>query len=169
MKRLTWPALLAVTLLAAGCSKKTDDRVQGYVEGEFVYVASPYAGALETLSVQRGAQVKAGDPLFTLESGAEKAARDEAARKLAQVQAKLLARAAGWLAPGGRLVYAVCSLEREEGEGQTLFLPLTPDRITAEELPAGLLPTTDGWLRTDPGMLAEAGGMDGFFIGRWTA
>lgn len=89
--------------------------------------------------------------------------------ELAAVQAKLLARAAGWLAPGGRLVYAVCSMEREEGEGQTLFLPLTPDRITAGELPAGLTPTTEGWLRTDPGMLADAGGMDGFFIGRWKA
>jgi len=89
--------------------------------------------------------------------------------ELAQVQAKLLARASGWLTPGGRLVYAVCSMEREEGEGQTLFLPLTPDRITADELPAGLLPTTEGWLRTDPGILADAGGMDGFFVGRWKA
>jgi len=86
---------------------------------------------------------------------------------LAAVQAKLLARAAGWLAPGGQLVYAVCSLEREEGEGQTLFLPLAPDPILPAELPAGLEPTAQGWLRTDPGMLADAGGMDGFFIGRW--
>jgi len=89
--------------------------------------------------------------------------------ELAAVQARLLARAAGWLAPGGRLVYAVCSMEPEEGEGQTLFLPLTPDPIRADELPAGLLPTAQGWLRTDPGMLAEAGGMDGFFVARWQA
>jgi len=89
--------------------------------------------------------------------------------ELAAVQARLLARAAGWLAPGGRLVYAVCSLEPEEGEGQTLFFPLAPDPIRADELPAGLLPTAQGWLRTDPGMLAEAGGMDGFFVARWRA
>jgi HlyD family secretion protein len=90
MNRFNHLALLAVaTLLAAGCAKKSNNRVQGYVEGEFVYVASPYAGALETLSVQRGAQVKTTDPLFTLESGSEKAARDEAERKLSQARANL--------------------------------------------------------------------------------
>ena len=37
----------------------------------------------------------------------------------------------------------------------------------AASLPAGLMPTAEGWLRTDPGMLAEAGGLDGFFVARW--
>ena len=44
-------------------------------------------------------------------------------------------------------------------------LALVP--IDAGELPAGLQPSADGWLRTDPGMLPEAGGLDGFFIARW--
>jgi HlyD family secretion protein len=57
--------------------------VQGYVEGEFVYVASPLAGALQTLGVSRGAQVQAGDYLFELDREPEKTARDEAAQKLA--------------------------------------------------------------------------------------
>ena len=39
--------------------------------------------------------------------------------------------------------------------------------ITAEELPDGLEPTPEGWLRTHPGMLAEQGGLDGFFVARW--
>lgn len=82
-------AALAGFCLLAGCSPPDRDRVQGYVEGEFVYVASPLAGALETLSVRRGAQVKAGDPLFALESVAEKAVRDEAERRLAQAHASL--------------------------------------------------------------------------------
>ena len=89
--------------------------------------------------------------------------------EMAELQAALLARAATWLAPGGRLVYAVCSLEPEEGEAQAASVTLTPDPIRAEELPAGLLPDPDGSLRTDPGMLAEAGGMDGFYIARWCA
>lgn len=63
--------------------------MQGYVEGEYLYVASPVAGALQSLKVQRGMQVNAGDLLFALESGSEKAARDEAARRLAQSQANL--------------------------------------------------------------------------------
>ena len=86
--------------------------------------------------------------------------------EMASLQAKLLERASGWLVPGGRLVYAVCSLEREEGEGQMPDLPLACDPIRADELPDGLSPSPEGWLRTDPGMLAEAGGLDGFFIAR---
>jgi len=87
--------------------------------------------------------------------------------EMAELQQRLLQRAQGWLVPGGRLVYAVCSLEREEGEGQAAAVTLTPDPIRPEELPAGLQPPPEGWLRTDPGLLAEAGGMDGFFIARW--
>lgn len=87
--------------------------------------------------------------------------------EMADLQARLLARAAGWLEPGGRLVYAVCSLEREEGEGQVAALALTGDPITTGELPAGLSLTAEGWLRTDPGMLGEAGGLDGFFVARF--
>jgi len=87
--------------------------------------------------------------------------------EMAELQEGLLARAAEWLKPGGVLVYAVCSLEREEGEEQAAKVGLTPDPIRAEELPEGLTPSAEGWLRTDPGMLGEAGGLDGFFVARW--
>ena len=87
--------------------------------------------------------------------------------ELAEFQKGLLERAAGWVKPGGRLVYAVCSLEREEGEAQTACVSLAPLPIGADELPASLAPSADGWLRTDPGLLAGQGGLDGFFIARW--
>lgn len=91
--------------------------------------------------------------------------------EMVELQRALAAKAAEWLNPGGVLVYAVCSLEAEEGEEQAPWidaeLGLTPAPITAEELPAGLAPTPEGWLRTHPGMLAEQGGLDGFFVGRW--
>lgn len=80
---------LAVLAILVGCSRSDPNRTQGYVEGEFMYVASPFAGALESLHVQRGAQVKEGDPLFWLDSTSEKAARDEAERRLAQARANL--------------------------------------------------------------------------------
>jgi len=86
---------------------------------------------------------------------------------LAALQARLLERAQGWLAPGGTLVFATCSLEPAEGEEQAARVPLAPYPIAKAELPAGLEPAAGGHLRTHPGMLAEAGGLDGFFIVRW--
>ncbi|MGO9566078.1 MAG: HlyD family secretion protein [Desulfomonilaceae bacterium] len=82
-------ATLAALCVLAGCSRQNPDRVQGYVEGEFVYVASPLAGQLESLFVQRGQWVKAGDHLFTLDSQPEKDARDQAAHQLAQARSNL--------------------------------------------------------------------------------
>lgn len=81
-------SVLALVLLA-GCRPAPSPRVQGYVEGEFVHVASPLAGQLDTLPVQRGAQVKKDDPLFALECGLETAAKEEAERRLAQARATL--------------------------------------------------------------------------------
>ncbi len=88
---------------------------------------------------------------------------------LAELQSRLLHRAISWLKPGGLLVYAVCSLEPEEGPAQAQQVPLTPVPIRADELPAGLTPTTEGWLCTSPAMLPDAGGVDGFFMARWRA
>lgn len=87
--------------------------------------------------------------------------------EMAELQGRLLERAAGWLAPGGTLVYAVCSLEQEEGEEQAARVELTLDPIRADEIPASLAPTQAGFLRTDPSMLKEQGGLDGFFVARW--
>lgn len=91
--------------------------------------------------------------------------------ELVELQRALVARAAGWLKPGGVLVYAVCSLEREEGEEQAAWidanLSLEPMPIAAGELPAVLATTSEGRVRTHPGMLPEEGGLDGFFVARW--
>jgi HlyD family secretion protein len=63
--------------------------VQGYVEGEYVYVGAPVAGRLETLDVARGARVAAGTPLFQLDRSSEQPARDDAAARLARAEASL--------------------------------------------------------------------------------
>jgi 16S rRNA (cytosine967-C5)-methyltransferase len=89
--------------------------------------------------------------------------------ELAELQAALLERAQRWVKPGGCLVYATCSMERAEGEDQAAHVTLPADPIRSDELPAGLAPSADGTVRTDPAMLVEAGGLDGFFIARWRA
>lgn len=90
---------------------------------------------------------------------------------MAALQSRLLARAVDWLSPGGRLVYAVCSMEPDEGEAQIEALlesrpDITIDPILADELPDGVAPHERGWLRTGPGVLEDAGGLDGFFMAR---
>ncbi len=91
--------------------------------------------------------------------------------EMVELQRELIKQAVGWMEPGCVLIYAVCSLEAEEGEEQAKWIDqafdLDPLPITADELPAGLEPTEEGWLRTHPGMLREAGGLDGFFVARW--
>ena len=91
--------------------------------------------------------------------------------EMVEIQRSLTSKAAEWLRPGGTLVYAVCSLEREEGEEQAAWmdteLGLKAKPIKAEELPAGLEPTSEGWMRTHPGLLPQQGGLDGFFVARW--
>ena len=91
---------------------------------------------------------------------------------LARVQAALLANAAAMLRPGGVLVYAVCSLEAEEGPGPIArFLAQAPafERapVDAAELgPVADALTPEGDVQTLPCHLAAQGGMDGFFIAR---
>jgi 16S rRNA (cytosine967-C5)-methyltransferase len=84
-----------------------------------------------------------------------------------QAQDKLLQAAAAMLRPGGRLIYAVCSLQPEEGAARLAASRLRHDPFRPEELAA--LPealTKEGYLRTHPGMWASRGGMDGFFAAR---
>lgn len=87
---------------------------------------------------------------------------------LVELQQQLGIRAATWLRPGGRLVAAVCSLERREGEDRTPP-PLTDDPVSSGELPDGLEPDARGHVRTLPGLWEAAGGADGFHIARYRA
>jgi 16S rRNA (cytosine967-C5)-methyltransferase len=97
-------------------------------------------------------------------------ARPSDIASLAAVQARLFDAAAGRVAPGGRLVYCVCSLEPEEGEAQVAaFLQRRPEfalePIAAGEggAPAASL-RADGTLRILPHHCA--GGLDGFYVAR---
>ena len=84
----------------------------------------------------------------------------------AELQARLLSRAANWVKPGGSLVYAVCSLEPQEGEERIDSFLAERSDFRLEPAPAavdGVTPHRSGWLRVLPGMLEAEGGLDGFF------
>jgi HlyD family secretion protein len=85
---LTFSFALAA-FFVAGCSSNSSNVFQGYIEGEYVYVASPLGGALTNLAVARGDEVKAGQLLFELERGSEAAAVQQAGKNLAQAKANL--------------------------------------------------------------------------------
>ena len=82
--------------------------------------------------------------------------RPSAIAELAEVQKKMLARAADWLKPGGVLVYSVCSLEPDEGERVAAeFLAQRPDYRQIDQQ------------RILPGMFEKEGGADSFFMARF--
>lgn len=90
--------------------------------------------------------------------------------ELTALQARLLDHALTLLRPGGRLVYATCSLLPVEGEDQlAAALARHPGLSTIPADPArlGIPPewiTPQGAIRTRPDFWADRGGLDGFFI-----
>ena len=79
---------IAVTLLG-GCARKADDYFPGYVEADYVRLASPMAGSLARLHVKRGDKIGGNAPVFILEQENERAVREEAGFRLERAQAQL--------------------------------------------------------------------------------
>ena len=80
--------ILGVALIA-GCSRNSSNEFQGYIEGEYIYVASPLGGTLTNLAVARGDTVTNGQLLFGLERGSEADAVQQAEKNLAQAKFQL--------------------------------------------------------------------------------
>ncbi len=92
--------------------------------------------------------------------------RQQDIQALTAGQDRLLEAATAMLRPGGRLVYAVCSLQNEEG-AQRANPQLEPFPFTPEEIRPIPQQQTNGFVRTDPSMWAAQGGLDGFQIVRY--
>ena len=97
---------------------------------------------------------------------------EEDVARLTLTQDRLLVRAADLLKPGGTLVYAVCSLQEDEGPARLEALLARDKRLQRVPVQPAELPgladavTPAGDVRTLPSMWPERHGMDGFFIGR---
>ncbi len=81
--------VLCLGMATTGCSHTSSDSYQGYVEGKFVYVASPEGGRLDALSVKRGESVTVNHPLFTLDHEPEASAELQARQLLRADEARL--------------------------------------------------------------------------------
>ncbi|WP_188669753.1 RsmB/NOP family class I SAM-dependent RNA methyltransferase [Neptunicoccus cionae] len=92
-------------------------------------------------------------------------------KPLLDLQQNMLQRAAGWLKPGGQMVYATCSLIPAEGERQ-IARALEPTDLVEAPVDAAALGLTPEWqvstgaIRLRPDYWPERGGMDGFYMAR---
>ncbi len=88
-----WP-VLALCLFTAACSNGNDDVLQGWIEGDFIFVSPDEQGRIETLLVRQGDQVKTGQLMFTLDQDLQAADLGVARGNACQREAGLRACAA---------------------------------------------------------------------------
>ncbi len=94
---------------------------------------------------------------------------DKDIKKFPMRQTTLLKHASEFLKSGGHLVYAVCSLEPEEGQAvvDAVKGEASLEQVPVDPIPLGANPswiTQSGALRTLPCHWPERGGLDGFFV-----
>lgn len=91
-KQYNLTALIAASFLlpVMGCGENTNDSFQGYVEGEFLYLAAPQAGYLKTLDAPRGSRVTAGQTIFMVADDPDNQVLVEAESHAESTKQKLL-------------------------------------------------------------------------------
>lgn len=80
---------LSAFLALTGCSQQPNNEWQGYIEGEFTYLAAPFAGTLQDIAIERGDEVKAGTKLFILDPQPQSSELTQAEQQLNAAQAGL--------------------------------------------------------------------------------
>lgn len=85
-----WKALIILLLLLiSGCSREDNSVLQGFIEGEFIYLSSSVSGNLEQLYVTRGDAVTLGEKLFVLDLMPEQAQLKQTEFKLEEAEQNL--------------------------------------------------------------------------------
>lgn len=122
----------------AGCSRPVTHSYQGYVEGKFIYVASPQSGRVDHLAVARGDTISVGKPLFTLDQEPELSAEMQARELLRSEEARLEDLQTGKRPPEKEVIAA--QLAQTKVEHQKTVEILKSDEA---QYAAGGLPLTD--------------------------
>jgi HlyD family secretion protein len=121
-----------------GCTQTTKSGYQGYVEGKFVYVASPQAGRLDRLLVTRGEMIGFRQLLFTLDPEPESAAESQARELLRADQNRLADLQTGKRPPEKEVIAAQLNVARVEYQKSVDLL-----KSYESQYAAGGLPQTD--------------------------
>lgn len=131
---------MAATLAACltGCSQKATDTYQGYVEGMFVYVASPQAGRLDRLSVTRGETVVLHRPLFALDAEPESFAELQARELLRSDESRLADLKTGKRPPEKEVIAAQLAQAKVQYQKSIDLL-----KVSETQYAAGGVPQTD--------------------------
>ena len=80
---LTYLLVLSVfAVLSTGCSRSAPASYQGYIEGEYIYLAAPQGGYLQSLDAPRGSRVIKGQRVFAI-------AGDPDTQALAEAEARV--------------------------------------------------------------------------------
>lgn len=80
---------ILIAILLSGCGESKQNYFQGYIEGEFVYLASSRSGRLNSLLIERGKTVKSNTLLFELDAEYELHALQQAEQELIAASALL--------------------------------------------------------------------------------
>lgn len=79
----------ALLLILAACNSSNEQRYQGWVEADLLFIGPDDPGRLESLAVREGAAVNAGAPLFTLDAELQQADLRAATAAAAEARARL--------------------------------------------------------------------------------
>lgn len=128
--KLRWILLSCAAIALSGCEQQPSSVVNGYAEGEYVYVAAPEGGWVTKVLVAKGAQVREGDGLFMLDAEMQLAQRDQAAAQMKQAEAQLADT------QKGRRTEEMAALEAAVGQAQATLALGESDLKRSEDLAA---------------------------------
>jgi HlyD family secretion protein len=77
------------TLSCLSCSHDSENKLQGYIEGEYTYISSGIGGTLFILNVSRGQTVNQNQLLFTLDPQPSEAIMNAAKATVEQLEAQV--------------------------------------------------------------------------------